>query len=52
MEDIVFEATLKKAKSKKNEDYYYVSLMLTENLEKKIFLDQAELELLKITYGD
>lgn len=51
-EDIVLDATLTKAKNKEGKEYTYVSVMLTSNLEKKIFLEPAELELLRITYGD
>lgn len=33
---------------KSGKTYYYVSIMLTPSLEKKVFLDQAELECLKL----
>lgn len=46
------KATLKEATSKSGNTYQYVSIMLTDTLEKKVFLDQAELELLKIKEKD
>lgn len=42
------KATLKEATSKSGNNYTYVSIMLTDSLEKKVFLEQAEIELLKI----
>lgn len=46
------KATLKEATSKSGNTYQYVSIMLTDTLEKKVFLDQAELELLKMKEKD
>ena len=42
------KATLKEATSKKGTHYKYISIMLTDTLEKKVFLEQAELELLNL----
>lgn len=42
------KATLKEATSKNGNKYKYLSIMLTDTLEKKVFLDQAELELLEM----
>lgn len=44
-----FKATLKEATSKNGNVYQYLSIMLTDTLEKKVFLEQAELELLKLS---
>lgn len=52
MDDIELNATLKKAMSKNNKEYYYVSIMITDNIEKKVFLEPAEVELIKLTYED
>ena len=43
-----FKATLKEATSKSGNVYKYLSIMLTDTLEKKVFLEQAELELLEL----
>lgn len=42
------KATLKEATSKKGTTYKYISVMLTNTLEKKVFLEPAELELLSL----
>lgn len=42
------QATLKEATSKNGNKYSYISVMLTDTLEKKVFLEQAEIELLKL----
>ena len=40
---------LKKGISKKTgEEYYYLSIMITPTYEKKVFLDSAEIELIRI----
>lgn len=45
-----FECTLKEAISEKSgKSYTYLSIMLTPSLEKKVFLDPAEIELLKLS---
>ena len=45
-------ATLEERTSKKSGNKYYcVVIKLTDNLEKTVFLDQAELELCKLYYG-
>lgn len=40
--------SLKEGISKSGKKYYYLSVLLTPTLEKKIFLEDAELELLKM----
>lgn len=52
MDDLEITATLKTAKSAKGKEYMYISIMLTENVEKKVFLEPAETELIKIIYND
>lgn len=44
-----FKATLETRTSKKGTQYEVLVIKLTDNLEKLVFLDQAELELLKIS---
>lgn len=44
-----FKATLETRISKKGTDYEVLVIKLTDKLEKLVFLDQAELELLKIS---
>lgn len=46
--DVEIKATLKEGTSKQGNTYKYVSIMLTDTLEKRVFLDQAELELLEL----
>lgn len=47
------KCSLKEAVSEKSgKQYVYVSIQLTPNMEKKVFLDQAELELIKLVYGN
>lgn len=47
MENI--KCTLKEAVSEKSgKPYTYISIMLTSTLEKKVFLDPAEVEVLKM----
>lgn len=52
LNDIVLEATLTKAKNKEGKPYVYLSIMITPNIEKKVFLEASELELLRLTYGE
>lgn len=40
---------IKTGKSKEGKDYIYVSIMLTPTYEKRVFLDKAELEILKLS---
>lgn len=40
--------SLKEGTSKTGKKYYYISIYLTSTLEKKVFLEDAELELLKM----
>lgn len=44
-----FKATLETRTSKKGTQYEVLVIKLTDNLEKLVFLEQAELELLKLT---
>lgn len=44
-----FKATLETRTSKKGTQYEVLVIKLTDNLEKLVFLDQAELELLKLS---
>ncbi len=44
-----FKATLETRTSKKGSQYEVLVIKLTDNLEKLVFLDQAELELLKLS---
>lgn len=43
-----FKATLETRTSKKGTQYEVLVIKLTENLDKLVFLEQAELELLKM----
>lgn len=44
------KATLKEAISEKSgKSYCYVSLMLTDTLEKRVFLEQSEIECIKLS---
>lgn len=42
------KASIKEATSQKGNIYKYLSIMLTDSLEKRVFLTQAELELLEL----
>ena len=42
------KASIKVATSQKGNTYKYLSIMLTDSLEKRVFLTQAELELLEL----
>lgn len=42
------KATLKEGISKSGNAYKYLSIMLTDTLEKKVFLEQAEIQLLEL----
>lgn len=44
-----FKATLETRTSKKGNEYEVLVIKLTDKLEKLVFLDPAELELLKLT---
>lgn len=48
MEAKKVEATLQERVSKKGNTYQCVVIKLTENMEKLVFLTQAEVELLKL----
>lgn len=39
---------IKEGTSKNGNKYYYISVKLTPTYEKKVFLDNAELELIKL----
>lgn len=45
------KCTLEERESKKGSKYLCVVIKLTETLEKVVFLDQAEVEVLKLKYG-
>ena len=47
-----FKATLETRTSKKGSQYEVLVIKLTDKLEKLVFLDQAELELLKLSSED
>ncbi len=52
VQEMVIKATLEERKSKKSgEPYLCVVLKLTDTLEKVVFLEPAETELLKLTYS-
>ena len=51
MEEIELLSSLKKGIDKNKRDYYYISIMLTDSTEKRVFLQPAELELIKISNG-
>lgn len=48
MEDF-FKATLETRKSKKGNDFQALVIKLTDNYEKLVFLEPAEIELLKLS---
>lgn len=43
------QGELKEGKSKDGNAYVYVSIMLTPTYEKRVFLDKAELEILRLS---
>lgn len=47
-----FKATLETRTSKKGNQYEVLVIKLTDKLEKLVFLEQAELELLKLSSED
>lgn len=51
MEAIVLDATLEEKTSKKGSKYICVTINLTDTLTKQVFLEPAEVELVKLTYG-
>lgn len=52
MEEIVLDCVLQEKESKKGNTYYQLVINLTDNLQKTVFLEKAEAELVKLTYGD
>jgi hypothetical protein len=44
-------ATLEQRKSKAGNNYHCVVIKITESVEKLVFLEAAELELLRISHG-
>ena len=46
------KATLKEATSKSGKPYTYLSIQITDTIEKKVFLDPAEIELINLTKKD
>lgn len=52
MEDILLNATLKeKISAKKGTKYIVVEIELSPTLKKDVFLDPAEVEVVKMTYN-
>lgn len=49
MNSKIVSATLETRKSKKGNDYQVIVIKLTDSYEKLVFLDNAELELLKFS---
>lgn len=47
-----FKATLETRTSKKGNEYEVLVIKLTDKLEKLVFLEQAELELLKLSSNE
>ena len=41
----------KKVSAKSGKEYYVIEIKLTDTYTKQVFLDNAELELIKITYS-
>ena len=52
MEPIVVDAVLEEKLSKKNKPYYCITISLTDNCVKQVFLEPAEVELIKLVYGN
>ena len=48
MKEITILAVLKTGVSKAGNNYTYLEIQLTDTLTKKVFLDPAEIELLKL----
>ena len=46
------KATLEERESKKGSKYVCIVVKLTDKLEKVVFLDPAEVEVLKLKYGN
>lgn len=51
MLEILLNATLKEKISKKGTNYYVVELELTPGCKKDVFLEQSEVELVKLFYS-
>ena len=49
MDAKILEATLETRKSKEGNDYQVVVIKLTDTYEKLVFLDKAELELIRFS---
>ena len=45
-------AKLEQRTSKEGNQYYCVVIQITENVEKLVFLEKAEIELIRLTYGN
>lgn len=51
MEPIYLDAVLEeKTSEKKGTKYYVITVTLTDNVKKQVFLDPAEVELIKLVY--
>lgn len=52
MDDIELNATLKEKISKNNKKYYVIEIEISENVTKQVFLEPAEVELIKLIYSN
>ncbi len=50
MDDIILDCVLQEKESKKGNTYYQIVINLTDNVQKIVFLEKAEAELIKLTY--
>lgn len=51
MEPIYLDAVLEeKTSEKKGTKYYVITVILTDNVKKQVFLDPAEVELIKLVH--
>lgn len=51
MDNLFLDGTLKEKTSSKGTKYWVVEVQLTPNLSKDVFLEKAELEVLKLYYS-
>lgn len=53
MEPIYLDAVLEeKTSQKKGTKYYVITVTITDNVTKQVFLEPAEVELIKLVYKD
>lgn len=50
MDEIILDCVLQEKESKKGNKYYAIVINLTDNVQKVVFLEKAEAELIKLTY--